>query len=196
MLHQTWKSKNILLLLLSTTLTAQSETAIFGGGCFWCTDAIFRRVDGVIKTECGYSGGVIKNPTYTDVCSGETGHAEVLRLTFDPKLVNYEQLLDVFFSTHDPTTLNRQGADVGTQYRSVIFYTTPEQKQIAQKHIDEKNQTMTTGKKIVTQVQPLDVFYIAEEYHQNYFERNPTQGYCRFVIEPKVKKFYDLYRQE
>jgi methionine-S-sulfoxide reductase len=190
------KTHKMLLLLLSTTMNVNAETAVFGGGCFWCTDAIFRRVDGVLKTECGYTGGETTNPTYRDVCTGETGHAEVLRITFDNTKISYEQLLDVFFNTHDATTLNRQGADVGTQYRSAIFYTNPHQKELAEQTIAQRNMEIGNTKKIVTQLAPLGKFYVAEDYHQNYFEKNPTQGYCRFVIEPKVKKFYDMYRDK
>jgi peptide-methionine (S)-S-oxide reductase len=170
------------------------EYATFGGGCFWCVEAIFERVRGVIAAESGYSGGHVPNPTYREVSTGETGHAEVVRITFDPAVIGYKDLLKVFFETHDPTTLNRQGADVGTQYRSVIFYHSEEQKKEAESTIRELDRAGIWNHPIVTQVLPFKAFYSAEEYHQEYFENNPGQGYCRVVIQPKVEKFEKVFR--
>jgi peptide-methionine (S)-S-oxide reductase len=169
------------------------ETATFGTGCFWCTEAIFERLDGVEKVISGYSGGHIKNPSYKEVCTGTTGHAEVIRIYFDPEVISYEELLDVFWQTHDPTTLNRQGNDVGTQYRSVIFYHNEEQKKIAEKSKQEMDHSGTFADPIVTEISPLINFYEAENYHQDYFENNPNQPYCSVIIAPKVKKFKARY---
>ncbi|MFQ3566604.1 MAG: peptide-methionine (S)-S-oxide reductase MsrA [Aggregatilineales bacterium] len=169
------------------------ETAVLGGGCFWCLEAVYDQLKGVISVEAGYAGGSVPNPTYEAVCTGRTGHAEVVRITYDPDVISFRELLDVFFTIHDPTTLNRQGADVGTQYRSVIFYTTPEQRAVAETTIAELEAAKLWRDPIVTEVKPLDVFYIAEDYHQEYFARNPNQGYCRVVIEPKVAKFRKQY---
>jgi peptide-methionine (S)-S-oxide reductase len=163
------------------------ETAVFGGGCFWCTEAILQGLKGVKSVLPGYSGGTVPNPTYEQVCDGNTGHAEVTKIEFDPSVIKFEVLLEVFFATHDPTTVNRQGEDVGEQYRSVIFYTTPEQKQTAEKYIAEAQKDFTSP--IVTQVVPFDKFYGAENYHQNYFVKNPDKAYCQFVINPKLEKF-------
>lgn len=164
------------------------EIAVFGGGCFWCTEAVFKMLKGVSSVLPGYSGGTVPNPTYEQVCSGSTGHAECTKVEYDPTQINYNDLLTVFFGSHDPTTLNRQGADVGTQYRSVIFYTTPEQKQIAENFIKEINDSNSEGKPIVTEVVPLDVFYEAEDYHKDYYERNKEAPYCEIVINPKLEK--------
>ena len=165
------------------------EKAVFGGGCFWCMEAIFQDLIGVEEVISGYTGGTVANPTYEQVCTGETGHAEVIRITFIPEKITYKELLEVFFTNHDPTTLNRQGGDVGTQYRSAIFYSNKEQKETAEKIIEDITKQGIWKDKIVTEISPLDEFYEAEEYHQNYFLRNPTQGYCKVVIEPKVLKF-------
>lgn len=165
--------------------------AIFGGGCFWCTEAIFQQVRGVGKVESGYAGGSVKNPAYREVCNGTTGHAEVVKVEFDSSVVSYSELLRIFFNTHDPTTLNRQGNDSGTQYRSVIFYLSDEQKNIAEK-IKEELQVKFT-KPVVTEVIPFTGFYRAEDYHQNYFRNNPSQPYCTFVIAPKLEKFEKLF---
>ncbi len=165
------------------------EIATLGGGCFWCLEAIFNELRGVEKVVSGYSGGNVPDPTYREVCSGTTGHAEAVRITFDPQIISFRELLQVFFTIHDPTTLNRQGADVGTQYRSVIFYHTPEQKAVAQEVIAELEKAKVWDALIVTALTPFEAFYPAEEYHQEYFERNPDQPYCRIVIEPKVAKF-------
>ncbi len=181
------------------------QTIVFGGGCFWCTEAVFAMLKGVISVEPGYAGGTVPNPTYEQICTGTTGHAEVIKIEYDPTLIAVRDLLTVFFATHDPTTLNRQGADVGTQYRSAIFYTTPEQKEEAEKMIREINtepgenlesphpdpllsKERGNTEQVVTEVTPLDVFYPAEEYHKDYFARNPEKAYCQIVINPKVAK--------
>jgi peptide-methionine (S)-S-oxide reductase len=166
----------------------KSEKAIFGGGCFWCTEAVYNELEGVIKVEPGYSGGNDANPTYEDVCSGETGHAEVVQIEYNPDIISFEQLLEVFFKTHNPTTLNRQGADIGTQYRSIILYTNEEQKQIATNYIKRLTDKKEYSAPIVTEIKPLEHFYLAEKYHQNYYLQNLFQPYCRMVIQPKVKK--------
>jgi len=165
----------------------RTETAVFGGGCFWCLDAQFKLVPGVIKVTSGYAGGHSENPTYEEVCSDRTGHAEVVQVEFDPAKVSYEELLHKFFYAHDPTTLNRQGADAGTQYRSIILYLNDEQKQIAEKAKAAAQKDWSDP--IVTEIVPLKHFYAAEDYHQDYFAKNPTQGYCQLVVNPKVKKF-------
>ena len=165
------------------------EKVTLGGGCFWCLDPIFSELTGVLGVEVGYSGGAEDNPTYESVCTGSTGHAEVVQVTFDPELVSYEDLLKVFFTVHDPTTLNRQGTDVGTQYRSIILTHDEAQRKIADGVIKSLEAEQIWGAPIVTEVVPYDVFYRAEEYHQDYFEKNPNQGYCQVVIAPKVAKF-------
>ncbi len=172
---------------------AQTETAYLGGGCFWCIEAVFKDVKGVIETYPGYAGGHKENPTYKEVCTGETGHAEVVKISYDPNRISYETLLKIFFAVHDPTTLNRQGNDVGTQYRSLILYTTPTQKQIAEKVLKEAQKVY--DKPIVTEIVSLEKFYPAEEYHKDYYQKNPNQGYCRFVISPKVNKFRKQFRE-
>lgn len=167
---------------------ATIETTTLGGGCFWCLEAVFVQVKGVIAVASGYSGGPTANPTYRDVCSGTTGHAEVVQVRFDPSIISFADVLDVFFAIHDPTTRNRQGNDVGTQYRSAIFYHSPEQKHIAEAKIAELNDKVFDGQ-IVTEVVPLAAFFKAEDYHQDYFRDNPNQPYCQFVVSPKVAKF-------
>jgi peptide-methionine (S)-S-oxide reductase len=169
------------------------EVAHLAGGCFWCLEAVYDDLKGVEDVVSGYSGGQTSNPSYEAVCTGETGHAETVQVTFDPQEVSYQQLLEVFFTIHDPTTLNRQGADVGTQYRSAIFYHSPEQKATAEQVIHDLEAQDIWGKPIVTQVLPFGVFYPAEAYHQEYFKRNPYQGYCMAVIAPKVSKFRHKY---
>jgi peptide-methionine (S)-S-oxide reductase len=166
------------------------EKATLAGGCFWCIETIFQDLKGVEKVESGYSGGTTKNPTYQEVCTGRTGHAEVIQLSFDPSVISYEQILTVFFHVHDPTTLNRQGADAGTQYRSAIFYHTDEQKKTAEKVIADITKSALWDDPIVTEVTAFDTFYKAEDYHQNYYKNNPEKSYCSYVIAPKVKKFY------
>jgi peptide-methionine (S)-S-oxide reductase len=173
-----------------------NEIATLGGGCFWCLDPIYAELVGVEKVEAGYSGGEVKNPSYELICTGTTGHAEVVQVTFDPKIITYEEILKIFFTIHDPTTLNRQGADVGTQYRSVIFYHDETQKETAERVIQEIEREGIWHDPIVTQVLPLDVFYVAEDYHQDYFKNNPGQGYCRVVIAPKVAKFRQKYAEK
>ncbi len=168
---------------------AKTEVATLGGGCFWCLDAVFRQLKGVSKSVSGYAGGHDPDPDYESVCSGRTGHAEVTQVTFDPAVMPFKDLLDVFFSIHDPTTLDRQGADIGTQYRSVILYHSPEQKKAAEDAVEAFDEAQAYEDPIVTQLMPFTTFFPAEEYHQDYFARNPTQGYCRAVVSPKVAKF-------
>jgi peptide-methionine (S)-S-oxide reductase len=165
----------------------KTEVAVLGGGCFWCTEAVYLEVRGVMKVESGYTGGQADSPTYEQVCAGTTGHAEVVRLEFDPEVISYRDLLEIFFTIHDPTTLNRQGNDVGTQYRSVIYYQSPEQEATAKKVIAEMAAVWDAP--IVTQLEPAQTYYKAEPYHQNYFSQHPLQGYCAFVVAPKVAKF-------
>lgn len=172
------------------------EKATFGSGCFWCTEAIFERLNGVVKVESGYSGGNVDNPTYEAVCSGTTGYAEVTQITYDPSIITFDELLEVFWKTHDPTTLNRQGNDVGTQYRSVIFYHNEEQKQLAEKYKSELDKSGAWDKPIVTEISPFTKFYSAEGYHQDYYNNNPNQGYCAFVIAPKVEKFEKVFKEK
>src|SRR5215471_10377162 len=172
---------------------ANEEIAVLGGGCFWCLEAVFDRLDGVKSVESGYMGGSIDNPTYRQVCSGNTGHVEVVRVTFDPKDLSYHDLLEVFFTIHDPTTLNRQGNDLGTQYRSVIFYASDAQRQTAQQVISELNAARIWPDPIVTTVEPAKKFFIAEDYHQEYYANNSSQPYCQFVVAPKVKKIQQKF---
>lgn len=173
-----------------------AKVATFGSGCFWCTEAIFQNVDGVVKVESGYSGGKVKNPTYKEVCSGQTGHAEVIQLTYDPNVVTYDELLEIFWKTHDPTTLNRQGADVGTQYRSVIFYHDDMQRQLAESYKQKLDQSGAYDNPIVTEISPFTVFYKAEDYHQNYYNLNGNAPYCAFVIQPKLEKFKKVFAEK
>ncbi|MDL5050854.1 peptide-methionine (S)-S-oxide reductase MsrA [Oscillatoria amoena NRMC-F 0135] len=165
------------------------SVATFGNGCFWCTEAIFQQVKGVEKVESGYSGGKVKNPTYKEVCSGLTGHAEVIRITYNPSIVSFDELLEIFWQTHDPTTLNRQGADVGTQYRSVIFYHTPAQKERAEFFKKKLDESGAFSRPIVTEISPFTDFFKAEDYHQNYYNLNGSAPYCSYVIQPKLDKF-------
>jgi len=169
------------------------QTATLAGGCFWCLEAVFLELKGVEKVDSGYAGGDLPSPTYEQVCSGDTGHAEVVQVTFDPAVISYRELLEIFFTIHDPTTLNRQGADVGTQYRSAIFYHTAEQKATAVAVMAELETQRVWDAKIVTQLVPYEMFYPAEEYHRDYYRRNPGQGYCRAVIAPKVSKLRKYY---
>jgi len=169
------------------------EVTTLGGGCFWCTEAVFSQLKGVEKIEPGYSGGNIENPSYEQVSTGKTGHAEVAQITFDPAVISFKEILQIFFSTHDPTSLNRQGVDIGTQYRSVIFYHDDEQKAIAEQVIKELSEDGAFDTPIVTQVEPLKAFYKAEDYHREYYKRHPEQPYCRVVIAPKIEKFRQLY---
>ncbi len=177
----------------------KNEVVVFGGGCFWCTEAIFKMLTGVVSVLPGYAGGTTLKPSYREVCDGKTGHAEVIQIEYD-KDVSFRDLLTVFFATHDPTTLNRQGADTGTQYRSVIFYTSESQKEESEVFIKEINVSDTEGRKIVTEVKPLDMFYPAEEYHQDYYQKNQNQPYCQVVINPKLvnvqEKFVELLKEK
>ncbi len=191
------KQKEVLTITNKKTMQQNvNDTATFGSGCFWCTEAIFSRLNGVVSVVSGYSGGTTENPTYEEVCSGNTGHAEVCQITFDSTIISFDELLEVFWKTHDPTTLNRQGADVGTQYRSVIFYHTEEQKKSAEHYKDELNRDNIWGKPVVTEISPFTKFYPAEKYHQDYYENNPRQGYCSFVIAPKVEKFEKIFKNK
>lgn len=169
------------------------ETAVFGGGCFWCTEAIFERLKGVVEVESGYTGGYKPKPTYEEVSSGLTGHAEAVKIKYDPDIISYETLLEIFFATHDPTTFNRQGGDTGTQYRSVIFYSDKGQKQAAEQYIKKLQASGDFQGPIVTEVKPLQEFYRAEDYHQDYFKNNPEKPYCQAVIAPKIKKLLTKY---
>lgn len=206
----------ILLLILSVNLSACNNdsnnknilenemnideknlnTVTFGSGCFWCTEAIFENVKGVSKVVSGYAGGKVFNPTYEEVCTGSTGHAEVVQITYDSSVVSFEELLEIFWQTHDPTTLNRQGADVGTQYRSVIFYHDENQKEKAKYFKDKLNKEGIWKTPIVTEISPLTEFFIAEKYHQDYYTNNPNQGYCSFVITPKLEKFKKIFKDK
>lgn len=172
------------------------DTATFGTGCFWCTEAIFQRLNGVIKVTSGYAGGDILNPTYTEVCTGTTGHAECCQIVYNSAVISFDELLEVFWKTHDPTTLNRQGNDVGTQYRSVVFYHTPEQKEKTEHYKKELDSSGAFNDPIVTTIEPFKNFYAAEAYHQEYFNSNPGQMYCRFVILPKVEKFEKVFKDK
>jgi peptide-methionine (S)-S-oxide reductase len=173
---------------MSQTNQSAKEITTLGGGCFWCLEAVYDQLKGIERIESGYMGGAVKNPSYRQICTGTTGHAEVVQLTFDPNEIEFKELLQIFFTVHDPTTLNRQGADVGTQYRSAIFYHTPEQKESAEEVIAELEAQKIWQNPIVTEVVPLEPFYKAEDYHQDYYLRNPNQGYCRVVVAPKVAK--------
>ena len=164
------------------------EKATFGAGCFWCVEAVFQQIEGVQQVVSGYTGGKVKDPTYREVCGGRTGHAEVAQITYDPGVVSFQELLEVFWSSHDPTTLNQQGADVGTQYRSAVFYHNEDQKQLAEHYKAELDASGAFDKPIVTEITPLAIFYVAEDYHQDYFNNNGDQPYCQFVVKPKVEK--------
>ena len=187
----------ILLLIFSTNIMGKElEKATLGGGCFWCTEAVYLQLNGVVDVKPGYSGGHVKNPTYNAVCTGNTGHAEVVQITFDPEIVSFSEVLEVFFVTHDPTSLNRQGNDVGTQYRSAIFYHSEKQKQTAREIINELEKEKAYDKPIVTDVTAFDTFYVAEDYHINYFARNKNQPYCQYVVAPKVEKFKKVFKDK
>ena len=175
-------------ILSNQSIMAQTETATLGGGCFWCVEAVYQRVEGVLSVKPGYAGGHVKNPTYKEICTGQTGHAEVAQIEFDPAQVTYEQILNVFWQAHDPTTLNRQGNDTGPQYRSVIFYHSDEQKQVAEKSKNGADESNYWSDSIVTQITLLDNYSDAEDYHHNYYNDNPNQPYCIFVIKPKLDK--------
>jgi methionine-S-sulfoxide reductase len=177
-----------------SNMNTHLEVATFGGGCYWCIEAVFQRLEGVEKVESGFSGGQVKNPTYKEVCTGTTGHAEVIQITFDTTKTSFEEILKVFFTMHDPTTLDRQGNDIGTQYRSAVFYHNDEQKKAAEEIIAALNTSKAYPNPIVTEVSKLDVFYKAEDYHQNYYNENSGEGYCRFVIQPKIEKFEKVFK--
>ncbi len=197
-------NRGVILLVVLMSITgirsaAQSkssamEIATLGGGCFWCTEAVYKELKGVVSVTSGYSGGDVVNPSYREVCTGRTGHAEVIKVEFDPAVISFQEILEVFFATHDPTTLNRQGADVGTQYRSVIFFHDLKQKEIAESIIARLNKENVYGKPVVTEVSPWKNFFRAEDYHQDYFENNPEQSYCQIVIVPKIEKFRKIFR--
>ncbi len=177
----------------SKNMNEELQVATLGSGCFWCTEAFFLKLNGVESVVSGYSGGKVKNPTYREVCTGLTGHAEVIQVKFNPKVISFEEILEVFWNTHDPTTLNKQGADEGTQYRSAVFYHNEEQKKIAEQYKAQLDKSGTYKNKIVTEITAFSVFYPAEDYHQNYYALNPNQGYCQYVIRPKVEKFNKQY---
>ena len=196
--------KNILLICLfalslngiSQNKKANLETITLGGGCYWCVEAVYENLDGVKSVVSGFSGGKVANPTYEEVCTGETGHAEVVQITYDKNVTDINEIFKVFFTVHDPTTLNRQGADVGTQYRSVIFYKNDEQRKAAQSIIAELNKAKVYNSPIVTKVEPFKVFYKAEDYHQNYYANNKNQPYCKMVIQPKIEKFEKVFKDK
>jgi len=183
---------------INTTFMGKQDTKyiLLGGGCFWCTEAIFEEIEGVKGVTSGYAGGDVVNPSYREVCTGNTGHAEVVQVEYDPEVVDEKELLNVFFKTHDPTTLNRQGADVGTQYRSVIFYSDEKQKKAAEDVMEELSSTSRFDDPIVTKLEPFMNFYAAEDYHQDYFKKNPEQSYCSVVIRPKVEKFREDFSEK
>ncbi|MBL0738924.1 peptide-methionine (S)-S-oxide reductase MsrA [Flavobacterium sp. GN10] len=196
--------KNILLICLfalslngiSQNKKANLETITLGGGCYWCVEAVYENLDGVKSVVSGFSGGKVANPTYEEVCTGETGHAEVVQITYDKNITDINEIFKVFFTVHDPTTLNRQGADVGTQYRSVIFYKNDEQRKAAQNIIAELNKAKVYNSPIVTKVEPFKVFYKADDYHQNYYANNKNQPYCKMVIQPKIEKFEKVFKDK
>ncbi len=180
----------------SAPTPAKVEVATLGAGCFWCVEAVYQELKGVISVESGYAGGTVENPTYKQVCTGTTGHAEVARITFDPSVIGFKEVLEVFWKTHDPTTLNRQGNDKGTQYRSVVFYHSEEQKALAEKYKKELDASGAWDKPIVTEISPAGKFYKAEDHHQNYFKDNPDQPYCVYVIRPKMDKFRKVFGEK
>lgn len=188
-----WNSK---ISIGQTNNKSQMDTITLGAGCFWCVEAVFKELKGVQSVEPGYSGGTVKNPSYKEVCMGTTGHAEVAQVVYDPNVITFDELLEVFFKTHDPTTLNRQGADEGTQYRSVIFYHTEEQRRKAEYYKEELNKSGAWDNPIVTEIVPFEAFYPAENYHRDYFENNPEQQYCRYVIQPKIEKFKKVFKDK
>ena len=183
-------------LIITTMAQNNTDSATFGTGCFWCSEAIFSRLKGVTGVTPGYSGGTEKNPSYELVCSGTTNYAEVIQLTFDTTIITYKELLEVFWKTHDPTTLNRQGADVGTQYRSVIFYHNEDQHKLAERYKKELTEAQIWEKPIVTEISPFNNFYPAEKYHRDYYKNNPGNGYCNFVITPKIEKFEKIFKSK
>ncbi len=183
-------------MISSTANNAKLDTATFGNGCFWCTEALFQQLEGVVKVTSGFSGGKVPNPTYEQVCSKTTGHAECLNIVYDSSKISFDELLEIFWQTHDPTTLNRQGADVGTQYRSVVFYHNDEQKTKTEKYKTDLDKSGAFSNPIVTTLEKFDIFYPAEDYHQNYYNQNGEQPYCQFVIRPKVEKFEKVFKKK
>jgi peptide-methionine (S)-S-oxide reductase len=180
----------------ATNTMAELQKATFGSGCFWCTEAVFERLNGVHSVVSGYAGGTVDNPTYEEICNGNTGHAEVTQITYDGAVITYDELLEVFWKTHDPTTINKQGNDVGPQYRSVIFYHSEEQKNLAEKYKEELSKSDAWDNPIVTEISPLTNYFEAEDYHQDYYKNNPNQGYCTFVIAPKIEKFEKVFKNK
>lgn len=194
---QTKTEKNLQMMNNGTIPAGvKTDTATFGEGCFWCTEAFFQRLNGVYKVISGYGGGYVENPTYEQVCDKTTGHVELARIVFDPKVISFDELLEVFWKTHDPTTMDRQGNDVGPQYRSVIYYNNEEQKQKAEHYKEKLDKSGAWDKPIVTMIEPFKNFYPAENYHQNYYNDNQNQGYCRFVIAPKLEKFEKVFKDK
>ena len=190
------KKENKVMSTANSSTPLSMETATFGNGCFWCTEAIFQQLEGVEKVTSGYSGGSVPNPTYEQVCSKTTGHAECLNIVYDPKKITFDELLEVFWQSHDPTTLNRQGADVGTQYRSVVFYHNEEQRAKTEKYKKDLDKSGAFNNPIVTTLEPFTIFYAAENEHQNYYNNNSSQGYCQFVIRPKLDKFEKVFKSK
>ncbi len=184
----------LLVLNFMTTEAQKREKITLGAGCFWCVEAVFQQLKGIGKVQSGYSGGATENPTYKEVCTGTTGHAEVVQITYNPKVIDFDEILEVFWAVHDPTTLNRQGADVGTQYRSAIFYHTEKQREIAEAYIKQLNENKAFEQPIVTEVTKFETFYPAEDYHNDYYNNNGEQPYCRMIIRPKVRKFEKLFK--
>lgn len=181
---------------MKTTNNSNLDTATFGAGCFWCVESIFQEVKGVVSVTSGYSGGIVKNPSYKEVCTGMTGHAEVCQIVYDPKQVMFDQLLEVFWTTHDPTTVNQQGNDHGTQYRSAIFYHNDQQKQIAEDYKKKLSASGAWDKPVVTEITPFAIFYTAEDYHQDYYNQNGDEPYCKYVIKPKLDKFHKVFKDK
>jgi peptide-methionine (S)-S-oxide reductase len=194
--QQETTSQKTLIADMTDIKNAKTDTATLGAGCFWCVEAVFQQLDGVLKVTSGYTGGHVKNPTYEQVCSKTTGHVEVAQVVYDPTKITFDELLEVFWKTHDPTTPNQQGNDVGPQYRSAVFYNSTEQKQKAEEYKEALNKSGAWSRPIVTTVEPLKDFYVAENYHQNYFNNNPEQMYCRYVIQPKVEKFEKVFKDK
>lgn len=186
----------VLIMMSNQDPIKKTETATFGAGCFWCVEAVFESLKGVESVVSGYSGGFVKNPSYKEVCNGTTGHAEVAQIVYDPQVISYKDLLEVFWKTHDPTTLNRQGADIGTQYRSAIFFHNEEQKKTAEQYKEALEKAGIYENPIITEISPLKNFYKAEDYHQEYFSRNPDQSYCSIVINPKLEKFRKVFKDK
>lgn len=193
---KTMEKEEIKSVEITNSKSNNIDTATFGAGCFWCVEAVFQRLNGVLTVKSGYAGGSVKNPSYKEVCQGTTGHAEVCQITYDKTKISFDELLEVFWKTHDPTTLNRQGNDFGTQYRSAIFYHNDEQKQLAEKYKSEINKSGAYPNPVITEITAFTNYYPAEDYHQNYFNKNGNEGYCRYVIQPKVEKFEKIFKSK